>query len=106
MQTIKMESPVRSNGCSYMIYLTTDKQKYEAAMKMAGYMAKAMDAREQFLHFSCMSAHTYNNELTPVLYDCRVPAIFHGENKYGVIIETINKDRNALQTYEIVLMDD
>lgn len=105
MKSIKMESPVKTNGCSYTIYLTTDKQKYEAAMKMAGDLAKLLKAKENFLHFSCMSAHTYNNELVPVLYDCRVPAIFHGENKFGVVVETISNDKDAEQTYEIVLLD-
>lgn len=77
------------NKSSYIIYVSEIQEKVDALHKPL---------------LNLKNIHTgwyWHISTVPVLQDCRIPPMYHGENYWATIIEHNNGDWEKATTYEI-----
>lgn len=77
------------NGCSYIIYITTNPDKAYALHRPMMDMA----ATHPGWHWHVSTVE--------VLKDCRIPGIYHDRNYWATLVEHNNGDWKKAPTYEI-----
>ena len=83
------EAATMGNGCSYIIYITTDPDKAYALRRPMMDMA----ATHPGWHWHISTVQ--------VLKDCRIPALYHGDRYWATLVEHNNGDWDRAPTYEI-----
>lgn len=83
------ETVTMGNGCSYIIYITTNPDKAYALHRPMMDMATTHPGWHW--HVSTVE----------VLKDCRIPGIYHDRNYWATLVEHNNGDWKKAPTYEI-----
>ena len=83
------ESGTMGNGCSYIIYISTDPDKVYALHRPMMDLAAAHPGWHW--HISTVQ----------VLKDCRIPELYHGGRYWATLVEHNNGDWGKAPTYEL-----